>query len=125
MKSLVNNLHGLGNSRTHKLNYNIVGKNADARLDELGGKRLHALGLGDGSDCIEDDFDSLSKSLIETLSSLDNNSEAVGKAEQNTNKGANIENIDAKAVSVSVLRETKKWFHLYWICLFLQIWQGK
>jgi sulfite reductase alpha subunit-like flavoprotein len=48
-----------------------VGKKADARLEELGGKRIHALGLGDDSECIEDDFDSWSKSLIETLAKLD------------------------------------------------------
>ena len=80
-KSLMRNrkyaVFGLGNSRTHTQNYNIVGKNADVRLEELGGKRIHALGLGDDSECIEDDFDSWSRSLIETLSKVDDTTEAV------------------------------------------------
>ncbi len=110
-KALMSNrnyaVFGLGNSRTHKQNYNIVGKNADARLEELGGRRLHALGLGDDSDCIEDDFDAWSKSLIESLSSLDTDSKAVDKTEQNANKGKNIVSSDAKAVSASVPKENK------------------
>jgi NADPH-ferrihemoprotein reductase len=90
-KSLLRNrnyaVFGLGNSRTHKQNYNIVGKKADARLEELGGKRIHALGLGDDSECIEDDFDSWSKSLIETLAKLD--SQDVNMVVDNASKGEN------------------------------------
>lgn len=100
------------------------GGNADSRLEELGGKRLHTLGLGDDSDYIEDDFDALFKSLIELLSSLNNNSEAVSKAEQNTNKGTNTEKNDAKAVSVSVPK--KKINSLIWdLFVFADFWLGK
>jgi len=60
---------GLGNSRTHTQNYNLVGKLADARLAELGAQRLYPLGLGDDSDCIDDDFDAWSKSFLEALQS--------------------------------------------------------
>lgn len=92
-KSLLRNrnyaVFGLGNSRTHKQNYNIVGKKADSRLKELGGNRIHALGLGDDSDCIEDDFDSWSKSLIETLVRLD--SQDVNTAVDNTSIGEESE----------------------------------
>ena len=59
---------GCGNLAAHPNNYNVIGKYIDQRLAELGAKRLHPLGLGDDSDCIDDDFDQWSAALIETLS---------------------------------------------------------
>ncbi|KAA0159095.1 hypothetical protein FNF31_05045 [Cafeteria roenbergensis] len=48
---------GLGASRTHGDNYQVVGRNLDARLAELGGQRLVALGEGDDSSDVEAGFD--------------------------------------------------------------------
>ena len=45
---------GLGNS-TYE-HYNAMGKITDKRLNEMGGKRVHPLGLGDDDINIEDDF---------------------------------------------------------------------
>lgn len=59
---------GLGNSTTHCDNYNAVGISVDARLEELGAARIHNLGLGDDSGCIEDDFDLWSEDLLKNLS---------------------------------------------------------
>ena len=40
---------GLGSSKTHKSNYNVVAKSVDARLQALGATRCFPLGLGDDS----------------------------------------------------------------------------
>lgn len=49
---------GLGNSVAHPNHYNVIGKNIDSKLTELGAQRVFPLGLGDDGDCLEDDFDS-------------------------------------------------------------------
>ena len=59
---------GCGNLVAHPQNYNVIGKYIDQRMEELGATRLYPLGLGDDSDCIDDDFDQWSADLIETLS---------------------------------------------------------
>ena len=59
---------GCGNLVAHPQNYNVIGKYIDQRMEELNATRLHPLGLGDDSDCIDDDFDQWSAKLIETLS---------------------------------------------------------
>ena len=68
---------GCGNLVAHPQNYNTIGKYIDQRMEELGGTRLHPLGLGDDSDCIDDDYDQWSADLVETLSKgpSENNSE--------------------------------------------------
>jgi NADPH-ferrihemoprotein reductase len=48
---------GLGNKLAHPNHFNVIGINLDKRLEELGGKRIYPLGLGDDGDCLEDDFD--------------------------------------------------------------------
>lgn len=40
---------GLGSSKTHKQNYNVIAKTIDARLTSIGAKRVFKLGLGDDS----------------------------------------------------------------------------
>jgi len=45
---------GLGN-KTYE-HFNAMGKLADTRLEELGGKRVHVLGVGDDDSNLEDDF---------------------------------------------------------------------
>ena len=59
---------GCGNLVAHPQNYNVIGKYIDQRMEKLGATRLYPLGLGDDSDCIDDDFDQWSADLIETLS---------------------------------------------------------
>jgi NADPH-ferrihemoprotein reductase len=59
---------GCGNLVAHPQNYNVIGKYIDQRMTELGAKRLHSLGLGDDSDCIDDDFDQWTAGLLEILS---------------------------------------------------------
>lgn len=58
---------GLGNSKAHPNHYNTVSKLVDESLEALGATRIHSLGLGDDGDCIEDDFDVWTNSLIKTL----------------------------------------------------------
>jgi NADPH-ferrihemoprotein reductase len=48
---------GLGNKKAHPNHFNVIAKNIDARLQELGATRVQDIGLGDDSECIEDDFD--------------------------------------------------------------------
>jgi NADPH-ferrihemoprotein reductase len=71
IKSILQNkkyaVFGLGNSKTHSHTYNIVGKTTDARLAELGAQRLYPMGLGDDSECIDDDFDHWAQGFLEAL----------------------------------------------------------
>ena len=85
---------GCGNLVAHPQNYNVVGKYIDQRMEELGGTRLQPIGLGDDSDCIDDDYDQWSADLIETLSKgpSENNSEI--------SKGSYI-NMNAEDTSLS------------------------
>ena len=54
LNGLAFSVFGLGN-KTYE-HYNVMGKFFDKRLEELGGKRLTALGLGDDDGNIEEDF---------------------------------------------------------------------
>ena len=67
---------GCGNLVAHPNNYNVIGKYIDQRMEQLGGKRIQELGLGDDSDCIEDDFDNWTAELIESLSNGPGQNEA-------------------------------------------------
>jgi len=58
---------GLGSTAGHMPYYNVIGKNLDKRLEELGASRVLEIGLGDDGDCIEDDFDNWSANLMELL----------------------------------------------------------
>jgi sulfite reductase alpha subunit-like flavoprotein len=49
LKGLRYAVFGLGSSETHSAYYNIVGRNLDARLSELGATRIFARGEGDDS----------------------------------------------------------------------------
>jgi NADPH-ferrihemoprotein reductase len=59
---------GLGNKKAHPNHFNVIGKSIDNRLQELGAVRVHAMGLGDDGECIEDDFDVWLASFLKTLS---------------------------------------------------------
>ena len=48
---------GLGNESAHPNHYNIVGKQIDKRLAELGAHPIRDIGLGDDGGCIDGDFD--------------------------------------------------------------------
>jgi len=69
---------GCGNSVAHPKHYNAIAKNLDKRLEELGAIRVHKLGLGDDSECIDDDFDTWQDSFIEYLT----NANAAGPSEE-------------------------------------------
>jgi len=62
---------GLGNSKAHPNHFNTIGKVVDERLASLGATRMHPLGLGDDGDCIEDDFDAWTESILRTLKNND------------------------------------------------------
>ena len=59
---------GLGNSKAHPNQYNVIAKAIDKKLEENGGNRLYELGLGDDGDCIEEDFDIWMGKLVSSLS---------------------------------------------------------
>lgn len=89
---------GCGNLVAHPNNYNVIGKHIDQRMEELGGERIHELGLGDDSDCIEDDFDNWTSRLIESLSSGADANEANESDESAQKKNSDTLNADAGAV---------------------------
>jgi NADPH-ferrihemoprotein reductase len=60
-------IFGLGNSIAHPSNYNVIGKHIDTKLQALGAKRIHPMGLGDDGNCIEDDFDVWMEGLVNSL----------------------------------------------------------
>jgi NADPH-ferrihemoprotein reductase len=78
---------GLGNEKAHPNHYNVIGKNLDARFEELGASRIMELGLGDDGECIEDDFDNWMDALCKRLAGTekvagdDTNSSAVAETE--------------------------------------------
>jgi NADPH-ferrihemoprotein reductase len=59
---------GLGNSQCFPARYNVVGKHLDAKLAALGATRVAAMGLGDASGTLEEDFATWQKGLWEHLS---------------------------------------------------------
>jgi len=58
---------GLGNKKAHPNHFNVIAKNIDARLQELGATRVQDIGLGDDSECIEDDFDVWQEEFLKTI----------------------------------------------------------
>eukprot|EP00540_Astrosyne_radiata_P017133 CAMPEP_0116826404 /NCGR_PEP_ID=MMETSP0418-20121206/2509_1 /TAXON_ID=1158023 /ORGANISM="Astrosyne radiata, Strain 13vi08-1A" /LENGTH=639 /DNA_ID=CAMNT_0004455033 /DNA_START=436 /DNA_END=2354 /DNA_ORIENTATION=- len=66
---------GLGNKVAHPNHFNVIGKNIDKKLEEIGAKRVFALGLGDDGDCIEDDFDTWLEGLANNLGGNDSDGE--------------------------------------------------
>jgi NADPH-ferrihemoprotein reductase len=72
---------GLGSTAGHMPYYNVIGKNLDKRLEELGASRVLEIGLGDDGDCIEDDFDNWSANLMELLEDT-SGVEETGKADE-------------------------------------------
>lgn len=70
---------GLGNQKAHPNHYNVIGKNIDKRLEELGAHRLLPVGLGDDGECLEDDFDTwkniIKKVIIKIKTGDDQNNE--------------------------------------------------
>lgn len=60
-------LFGLGNSIAHPKHYNVIAKNMDSKLQELGAQRVYPMGLGDDGDCIEDDFDQWMEGLLRRI----------------------------------------------------------
>ena len=67
-KSVEYTIFGLGNQKAHPNHFNVIAKNVDARLQELGATRIHDMGLGDDGECIEDDFDVWLDQFLHTLS---------------------------------------------------------
>ena len=67
---------GLGNKKGHPNHYNVIGKNLDKRLEELGGSRVMELGLGDYGDCIEDDFDGWMENFLKLVQGKTESQEA-------------------------------------------------
>ena len=53
--------------QTHTAYYNVIGRRVDARLAELGGRRIVPLGLGDDSGCIELDWEAWQGQLLAAL----------------------------------------------------------
>ncbi len=90
LKGLDYCVFGLGSTAGHLPYYNVIGKNLDKRLEELGASRKLEIGLGDDGDCIEDDFDNWSANLIDILkdkpSDADGVSAAQVEAQVETNK---------------------------------------
>jgi NADPH-ferrihemoprotein reductase len=66
---------GLGNKSAHANNFNAVGKHLDARLSEMGARRVLDIALGDDGGCIEGDFDEW---VVDIMSSLAVNEEGDG-----------------------------------------------
>eukprot|EP00978_Attheya_sp_CCMP212_P025963 scaffold84604_cov47-Attheya_sp.AAC.4 len=60
-------IFGLGNSKAHANQFNVIGKSVDNRLEKLGAQRFLPLGLGDDGDCIEDDFDKWMDQFLHVL----------------------------------------------------------
>jgi len=58
---------GLGASRTHCAHYQVIGRNIDNRLEELGGVRVLPMGEGDDSHDVEADFESWKDLLIDAI----------------------------------------------------------
>lgn len=67
LKGLDYCVFGLGSTAGHLPYYNVIGKNLDKRLEELGASRVLEIGLGDDGDCIEDDFDNWSANFMDFL----------------------------------------------------------
>jgi NADPH-ferrihemoprotein reductase len=65
--SLQYTVFGLGNQKAHPNHYNVIGKNVDKRLEELGARRMLPLGLGDDGECLEDDFDTWKDQLLKLI----------------------------------------------------------
>ncbi|KAL7534052.1 hypothetical protein ACHAWF_004706, partial [Thalassiosira exigua] len=107
---------GLGNQAAHPNNYNVVGKEFDARLEELGARRVKALGLGDDGGCLEDDFDRWSAEVAEMIaadssspseaveSSSDGDGEVVEQSERKSEAAA----AEPEAATIALLASTKR-----------------
>ena len=75
---------GLGNSKAHPNHFNTIGKLVDEKLASMGATRVHPLGLGDDGDCIEDDFDVWTESILRTLKSNIPSDNEVGSSNEET-----------------------------------------
>mmetsp|Transcript_8895 Transcript_8895/g.15141 ORF Transcript_8895/g.15141 Transcript_8895/m.15141 type:complete len:662 (-) Transcript_8895:67-2052(-) len=98
---------GLGSTAGHLPYYNVIGKNLDKRLEELGASRVLEIGLGDDGDCIEDDFDNWSANFMDLVgdapdaegtSIADEVSVAQGEAQGETGKPATSQEGDSPRV---------------------------
>lgn len=58
---------GLGSSKTHQQNYNVIAKKVDRKMEESGARRVFSLGLGDDSGCIEVDFQKWQDALLDEI----------------------------------------------------------
>lgn len=63
---------GLGNQKAHPNHYNVIGKNLDKKLEELGANRFFPLGLGNDGECLEDDFDTWRDQFLKTIKQIRN-----------------------------------------------------
>jgi NADPH-ferrihemoprotein reductase len=83
-------IFGLGNSVAHPSNFNVIGKGIDTKLQALGSRRVHPMGLGDDGNCIEDDFDVWMEGLLKSIRLVDEGIEDI-KAETLSVKESTIE----------------------------------
>lgn len=76
---------GLGNKSAHPNNYNVIAKRLDARLGEMGARRLTDVALGDDGGCIENDFDEWMATIISKVvpDSSSNDASALSDSQAN------------------------------------------
>lgn len=97
LKDLKYTVFGLGNSKAHPKHYNVIGIDVDLRLHKLGARRVFPLGLGDDSDCIENDFDIWMDGLLKCITEASDESE---EHEQKQNKALAKEELSRPTSSI-------------------------